>query len=201
MVFQITIIDYLPLKLVDEIISQTVCRGIIRRGGRNVEWIKLKPTKRSRKWSGSHPITNRLSVWMRWGVEVCAVNTEQSRGEEGRQHWILNVNLYCKWGRRFRIHVFRNGGDRKAFLPPHVVTGRGLVSVSASTWALLCRAGDDPLDETALHQRFTSEPRLLPLGALCLSARVGILSVGVGHQAAVKHLLVVLREITEKKPT
>ena len=82
-----------------------------------------------------------------------------------------------------------------------MVTGRGSVSLSASTWALLSRAGDDPLDETALHQRFTREPRLLPLGALGLPARVGIFSIGFGHHTAVKHLLVGLRRITEMKPT
>lgn len=58
------------------------------------------------------------------------------------------------------------------------------------TWSLLLGAGDDPLDEAALHQRFTREPRFLPLGALRLPARVWVFTVGVGQHATVRGLLI-----------
>ena len=64
----------------------------------------------------------------------------------------------------------------------------------ASTWPLLCSAGDYPLDKTALHQRFPWEPWSLPLWAFRLSAWVWIFAVGIGQQIAIHCLLVCLWE-------
>lgn len=71
-------------------------------------------------------------------------------------------------------------------------------SLCACTWPLLCGAGDNPLDETTLHQRFTREPWFLPLGAVCLSTLVWVFPVGIRQQATIHCLPVRLRK-TEKK--
>lgn len=91
---------------------------------------------------------------MKWRLvkqEVCAVNTEHSREKEGWEHWILSVDLYCKWDRRFKIHVFCDAADRRPTslldlpLPPAVTYYRAdartivllFVDVSLSLHALL----------------------------------------------------------------
>lgn len=73
------------------------------------------------------------------------------------------------------------------------------------TWSLLLGAGDDPLYEAALHQGFTREPRLLPLGALRLPARVWVFAIGVRQHATVHGLLIlqaqtyyVVRKVTTR---
>lgn len=71
----------------------------------------------------------------------------------------------------------------------------------ACTWPLLRGAGNYPLDETTLHQRFTREPRSLPLGAVGLPARVGIRPVGIGQHAAIRGLSIRLRETENERPS
>lgn len=66
----------------------------------------------------------------------------------------------------------------------------GVLSFPCVTWSLLFGAGYDPLDKAALHQGFTGEPRLLPLRALRLPARVRVFAVGVGQHATIHGLLI-----------
>lgn len=63
----------------------------------------------------------------------------------------------------------------------------------ASTWALLCGAGNYPLHKAALHQRFTREPWSLPLRALRLTARVWLFPIGIRQQTAIDRLLICLK--------
>lgn len=65
-----------------------------------------------------------------------------------------------------------------------------MLSSLCATWSLLLGAGDDPLDEAALHQGFTRESRLLPLRALRLPTRVWVFAVGVGQHATIHGLLI-----------
>lgn len=64
----------------------------------------------------------------------------------------------------------------------------------APTWPLLAGAGDDPLDQAALHQRFSGESGSLPLGVLGLPVLVWIFPVSVGNADAVHHLVSGLSE-------
>lgn len=57
------------------------------------------------------------------------------------------------------------------------------------TFVLRLRAGDDPLDQAAPHQRFSGEARLLPFPRILHPARRRLHTVGVSQQA-VDHLAI-----------
>lgn len=62
------------------------------------------------------------------------------------------------------------------------------------TFVLRLRAGDDPLDQAALHERFPREPRLLPLPRVLHSAGRRLDAIGISQQAAIDHLAIHLEE-------
>lgn len=57
------------------------------------------------------------------------------------------------------------------------------------TFVLRLRAGDDPLDQTALHEGLSREARLLPLPGILHPAGRGLHAVGISQQA-VDHLAI-----------
>lgn len=57
------------------------------------------------------------------------------------------------------------------------------------TFVLRLRAGDDPLDQAALHERLSREARLLPLPGILHPAGRGLHAVGISQQA-VDHLAI-----------
>lgn len=66
------------------------------------------------------------------------------------------------------------------------------------TFVLRLRAGDDPLDQAALHEGLSREARLLPLPRILHPARCGLHAVGISQQA-VDHLAIRLEREKESK--
>lgn len=66
------------------------------------------------------------------------------------------------------------------------------------TFVLRLRAGDDPLDQAALHEGLSREARLLPLPRILHPSGCGLHAVGISQQA-VDHLAIRLEREKESK--
>lgn len=177
--------------------------------GQEEKWIKLNFMKQTERWKWKQ---QRLLRWLMscWDeMTICSVNADY----KNKSWWEYKGDIWCRRGKRFKIHVFCRDADwRRAsrsapsssfsavkhnHMDVQRVCGKSASSCDiswAGTWPLLLGAGDNPLDEAALHQRFPCDSRFLPLGALRLSRRVRIFTISIRQETAIHSLLIPLRK-------